>query len=229
MTWNTVAKQYDRLTPEERFRLILAASGRGDEAERDRLATAAERITLSMPDHSPFAHAFSELALLVYVELLEEAARYNDALLRAGEADDIFGDDEAEEDEGTAAEEKPDPKAGAEPTEDARDLPFSARMMDLALAAGFMLRTKADGWKRFCDRLSVPPFLLWEGFPGLDRLQRSLALAERAAFVEEGFLRWWNCIRPAGEPEATAVPFTVEEVTDATEKMFRGRVEWWGG
>ena len=70
------------LTPEERFRLILAASGRGDEAERDRLVNAAERITLSMPDHSPFAHAFSELALLVFVEMLEDAARYNDAFAR---------------------------------------------------------------------------------------------------------------------------------------------------
>ena len=132
-------------------------------------------------------------------------------------------------DAGAEAQEETDLKADAEPAEAARDRPLSERLWDLALAAGFMLRTKADGWKLFCKRLSVPPFLLWEGFPGLDRLQRFLALAEKAAFVDEGFLRWWNRIRPAGEPAATSVPLAVEEVADATERMFRERVEWWRG
>jgi hypothetical protein len=37
------------------------------------------------------------------------------------------------------------------------------RCLDIALAAGFVLRAKADGWKLFCERLTVPPFALWEG------------------------------------------------------------------
>src|SRR5262245_39764486 len=37
MNVNSVVNRYKNLTPEERFRLILAASGRGDESERDRL------------------------------------------------------------------------------------------------------------------------------------------------------------------------------------------------
>ena len=41
------------------------------------------RITLSMPDHAPYAHAFDELALLIFIELLEEAAGYLDAFARA--------------------------------------------------------------------------------------------------------------------------------------------------
>jgi hypothetical protein len=95
MNANAVVKNYGSLTPEERFRLILAASGRGDEAERDRLARAGRRITLSMPDHSPYGHAFQELALLTFVELLEDAARYHDANERSSDALDFFGDDEA--------------------------------------------------------------------------------------------------------------------------------------
>ena len=39
MTINTLARHYDRLGAEERFRLILAAGARGDEAEQDRLSS----------------------------------------------------------------------------------------------------------------------------------------------------------------------------------------------
>ncbi len=170
MNLNAVAKQYGRLTPEERFRLILAASGRGDEAEKDRLATAAERITLSM--QGPFActsaQAYNELALMIFVGLLEDAARYNNAVVRAGHAADILGDDEDDE-----AVDDPDLTADAEPAVTTFDRSVLGRDWDVALVTGFVLRTKADGWRLFCKRLSVPPFLLWEGFPGLDRLQRS--------------------------------------------------------
>jgi len=62
-----LVKNYKSLTPKERFQLILAASGRGDEAERDRLVRAGDRIHLSMQDHAPYADAFNELAMLIMV------------------------------------------------------------------------------------------------------------------------------------------------------------------
>jgi hypothetical protein len=58
MNADAVARHYDCLTPEERFRLIEAAGGRGDTAEQDRLANVGQRITLSMRDFAPFALAF---------------------------------------------------------------------------------------------------------------------------------------------------------------------------
>ena len=61
-------------TREERLRLVLAASGRGDAAERDRLVRAAGRISRSFPDHAPYARAVEELALMTFIELLDEAA-----------------------------------------------------------------------------------------------------------------------------------------------------------
>jgi hypothetical protein len=97
MNVNTIARQYARLTPEERFRLILAASARGDEAERDLLVNAGERVTLAMPDHAPYAHAFQEIALLVFIELFEAAARYFEAFGRMGDARDLLGTDDGEE------------------------------------------------------------------------------------------------------------------------------------
>jgi hypothetical protein len=239
MNANAVAKNYGSLTPEERFRLILAASGRGDEAERDRLANAARRINLSTPDHAPFARAFDELALLTFIELVEDAARYFDALERADDDLALFGDsDEAEEDEGDTAageegeeaEEEPDAKADVEPAkDDTCERRLGQRFLEIAYASGYVLRTKAEGWKLFCERLTVPAFLLVAEFPGFDRLQRALALTDQAAFRAEGMAQWLNRIRPAGEPELTAIPLTVEGVADATAKMFRERVDWWGG
>ena len=38
-----LARHYDNLTPQGRFRLILAAGSRGDQAERDRLVIGAAR------------------------------------------------------------------------------------------------------------------------------------------------------------------------------------------
>jgi hypothetical protein len=232
-----LARHYDTLTPQERFRLILAAGSRGDKAERDRLVNSGERITLSMPDHAPYAHAFEELAYLVFIELLEEAARYLEAFAHADDSHDILGEDE-EEDEGededrtgdNAVAEESDVCAHAQSAQEARsERPLWQRFFDIALAAGFVLRTKAAGWQLFCERMTVPAFALWEGLPGLDRLQRALKLAERAAFAAEGFLRWWNDIRPAGEPKRTQVPLTVEGVATATQDLFRQRVAWWGG
>ena len=77
--------------------------------------------------------------------------------------------------------------------------------------------------------MAVPPFVLWEGRPGFDRIQHALNVSEKAAFVAEGFLRWLNGIRPAGEPEVMQIPLTAERLAAATEEVFRERVRWWGG
>jgi hypothetical protein len=224
-----LAKNYKCLTPEERFRLILAASGRGDEAERDRLAHAGERIALSFQDHAPYGQAFGELSLLTFIELLEEAASYQEGFAIANDTRDTCGADEDEEESDDTCEETDAPADDDAAQEDASQEPACVRALDLALASGYMLRTKANGWKLFCERLNVPPFLLWEEFPGFDRVQRALALAEKAAFVPEGFLVWLNRVRPKGEPEYTAVPLTVEGVADSNAEAFRHRVHWWAG
>lgn len=238
MNANAGAKHYRNLTPEERFRLIVAARGRGDAAERDRLINSGRRITVSTQDHAPYARAFDELAFLIFIELLEEAARYLEAFAHADDVHDLFGDDDAEEvDEEDAVEQaqaaaREESEGNAETKLAQRDTGARSsweRYLDLALAAGFVLRTKVDGWKLFCERLTIPPFALWEGLPGYDRLQRALTLTENAAFVAEGFMQWLNRIRPAGEPERTLPPLTVEGMAAAAEKVFRERVERWGG
>jgi hypothetical protein len=237
MNTNPLARHYGSLTPEERFRLIVAAAARGDQAERERLLNASRRITLSMPDHAPLGHAFNELALLVFIELLDEAARYLEAFEHADDVRDLFGPDDEEEDCGKAdeggagpPEGEPGAAADAEVEEYAGDRPAWQRSLDIALAAGFMLRTKADGWKLFCERMSVPPFAGWEYLPGFDRLKRAVKVAEQVAFVPEGMVRWLNAIRPQGAPEATAEGLILAQGhADGLEKLFRESVASWGG
>jgi hypothetical protein len=237
MKADVLARHYYSLTPEERFRLIVAAGARGDKAEQDRLVRAGQRLTLSVQDHVPYAHAFHESAWLIFIELLEEVAQYLELFARADGAGDVLDAEEekdggeAEEGEANTTEEvASEAKAHAESAEHETDeWTLYERYLDLALAAGFLLRTKAEGWKLFCERLTIPPFAFWEGLPGFERLQHALQLSAKAAFVPEGFLRWLNRIRPAGEPELVHVPLTAEGVAVAMEEVFLERVRWWGG
>ena len=48
MSKNTLHRAYDRLTPEERFRLDVLATARGDEQESERLTRTCQRETYTM-------------------------------------------------------------------------------------------------------------------------------------------------------------------------------------
>lgn len=84
-----LAEQYGSLSPEERFRLIVAAAARSDEAEQDRLANSGQPIKLTMSDHVPISLAFDELALVMFIEVLETAAGYFELLRLAGDAEAV--------------------------------------------------------------------------------------------------------------------------------------------
>jgi hypothetical protein len=223
---NSLVKNYSHLTPEERWRLIVAASSRGDEVERDCLVRTGSRITLSMRDHAPYAHAFDEAADLMFIVLLEDANQYHDARNRCIELvpennEDAEGSD-PEDEQDTKIEE--DPQVHADHDESIRE-----RYFDLLLVSGYILKANVGGWKLFCEKLNIPPFIYWEMLPGFHRLQDALALAEKVAFTQEGFLKWLNRTRPEGEPELTKAPLNVDELAAGTEMAFRQRVQWWGG
>jgi hypothetical protein len=57
------------------------------------------------------------------------------------------------------------------PTDEDEERSISTRMLNLYLAQGFILKTKIAGWKMFCERLSIPPFALWQILPGFERFQ----------------------------------------------------------
>jgi hypothetical protein len=217
MTAKSVGQHYKLLTPEERFRLILAASGRNDEAEHERLVRASDRIHLSMPDYSPYSNALQDVSLLIYIELLTEAGRYMESLALADQGD-LLHVDEAED----------DPATDDEP--ETAELEFAnERRLQMGLASGYVLRTKAAGWKQFCERWSIPPFLVWQELPGFDRFESALKLTDHAAFTAEGFLRWLNRVRPASHAPVTEVPIVASRYAEGVAEAFRIRTEWWAG
>lgn len=227
MNANLLAKRYGALTPEERFRLILAAEGRGDEAEQDRLRRTARRIEFSTEEHAPWAHAFNELANLTFIGLAEDAAQFFNFLnafheafanLRDLPGDEKKGGAEDAHSEAESASGGRDSNAGADqPEEETADLPIGMRRLIQFHTSGYVLRTKTEGWKLFCQRLNVRAFALWEKFPGFQRLQDVTALAEQAAFKSD-------------LPDlAVDTSMTAERLAAAYEKAFRERTWWWGG
>jgi hypothetical protein len=92
---NRVSRYYHELFPEERWRLILAAMGRGDELEVERLTQAAPRVVWMSKDYVPVGLAFDELQLSVLLEVVDLAADYRAALQQALRLDGEKGQDAA--------------------------------------------------------------------------------------------------------------------------------------
>jgi hypothetical protein len=211
MTLRSIESSYAYLKPEERFRLIMAARGRDDEVERERLARSGRRIMLSMQDHAPYTNAFKELALHVYIELLDHVARFEFAiasvrLRRATMPDDR--DDPAE----TMAEEDP-----------------SECPAECLQAAGYIVHTYANGWRLFCENRAIPPFVSWENLSGYERIQTRLSQAEKVAYSSEEFVAWLNSVKPEDDPELHTNPYTAEGIAQQLDEAFAFVARWSGG
>lgn len=163
---------------------------------------------MTMSDYTPYSQAFCELSSFYFIELQDHAASYMDSFVRADLIDMAtigppkHGPTDAEEDEDDADDTPDDEDTGGDSSEaeaeDTDDSDVNAetpamsageRWFRQAMAVGFVLKRKTEGWKLFCERLNIPPFLLWQEFPGFQRLQIALDLTEKAAFVQRGFVR----------------------------------------
>jgi hypothetical protein len=92
MNTNALAKRYDGLTPWERLPLITAASGRGDETERQRLMRTAPTVVYRVPDYFGLGMAFNEVSRLHFMELLNLAALYFETMAHADDWEDEYGE-----------------------------------------------------------------------------------------------------------------------------------------
>lgn len=217
MNLKSITKHYNQLEPSERFRLMVAAGARGDRAEQERLSRTGGRIHLIMRDDGPWLRAWEELSTLVYVEVLEEAGKYQDAY-------QCLDEEEIEE-------------ASRSPLKGR----LAARYLDLLLAQGFLLRTKVAGWELFCERQSIPPYTLWETLPGYDRLMRAFKMCEgdgdapAMAFVPEGMARFLNDLQTRHDDQdhtsdvRIEALITPEQFAGELAEIFDERVQWWGG
>jgi hypothetical protein len=191
MKTKNLANLYAQLSAEERFRLIVAASDRGDETERERLESVSERITFFNLDYSPYAQALQEFATLEFLVLVEEVVKFDYALERWSDADMMHCVDGQTD-------------TPAPPENDARTI--KDQLFQMFLAEGFLLRMRVAGWTLFCSRMGVSPFGLWQYLPGFERLQRKLNMVEETtdrpwrAFTPADMTRSRNRIRPMAHP-----------------------------
>jgi hypothetical protein len=243
MNPNKLTRHYENLTPEERFALIMNAAVRGDVQEQARLSSSAPRVTYAVSHHQPFAEAFKDLAEHLLLELLDLAGRHFDKLAEAREADHGEGDEDLDNEDLEDGDPDDEPADSGDDNEGPaagdkdEDNSLSWQWLELALADGYMLKTKVAAWRLWCERRHLPPFAVWQLLPGWDRLRRALDHAEGGtparpvgcAFVEEGMLRWLNSIRPKGAQELTELSCTPEGIADELEEMFQDRLRFYGG
>lgn len=244
MRHNPLTRHYPALTPEERFKLVLAAVGRDDEAERARLVASAERLTFQTLDYAPFVNAYRDVVFTTYPHLLDSAAEYLERFWVADcsivdERDAaVHGDAAGLDDEGEPGDDDGAEPAGADGAgsecdpfaDERRERPTWVRHLELAYAAGFILNVRVEGWKLFSERLNIPAFTYFKVLPGFDRLERALKMAETTAFQPAGMLNWLNSTRPTHAGRATFESIISPEVYACRcEAEFRGQVKFWGG
>jgi hypothetical protein len=189
----------------------------------------------SVSDHVPWAEAFATLAQFVFMELVDEASRFRSAWTRytllgrvaksvMGEAKDQAGIEcgvveVAEQSEpSNELNERTDPSGAS----DFCQLEF--KLLDHMLAAGLRLTQKRRGWQLFCRDLQVPPFALWEVYPGYLRLRRTMVMAKSRAFTPHGYRRWMNSIRPKGAKKLKTPPIAAEETAKELKAQFEAKV-----
>lgn len=163
MNTNGLAKLYDNLTPKERLPLILAASARRDDAERNRLAQSAPREAYRLQDYYGLAEGLLLVSLIHLLELLDAAALY-------WRASGILAEWEAL-------------------TEQEEDAP-TKRLRATVKVLASVLTIKIDGWKRFCCDLNVDCDVLMKGFPGFATVLQAEEAARLTAFTADELTAW---------------------------------------
>ena len=163
MNTDCLAKLYDQLTPRERLPLIVAATARGDEADRARLVASAPTSLFRLPDYFGLAEGLRTLALFHVAEMLDLAARCWHASGMLAQEDDFKG------------------RAGQAER---------ARRLGAARLLAYLLVVNADGWRRFCSEMQLDGDGLLKHLPGYETLTRADEVARLMAFTPEEATAW---------------------------------------
>jgi hypothetical protein len=163
MKTDCLARLYDRLTPRERLALIVAATARGDEADRARLVASAPTHLFRVPDYYGLAEGLRSLALLHVAHMLDLAARYRHASGLVAQEGDCKG------------------RAGQAER---------ARRLDAERMLAYLLVVNAEGWTRFCSEMQLDGDLLLKNLPGYETLTRAEEVGRLMAFTSEEAAAW---------------------------------------
>ncbi len=213
MTQSGHARYYDRLTPEERFRLDVLATARGDTEESELLARTCPRMTYTM-NHRGFTGRWTgtyeitlrmyiainnELSKLQMIDAFRELVPYSRTLSHDIAFDAYFmghrsGSHHAWNAAGKTGRPPAWPEPGMEPEEDERDPAMERDMEELGATV--------EKYGEFLPEL-------------LEKLERELA--KRALSLWEGFCRF--CEECVGVPAEKVIAVVLEPVVDRIEEL----------
>jgi hypothetical protein len=149
MTSRTLRRFYPSLDRDERFRLLMAAWGRGDDREVRRLGHVAPVRHMLERDTAPRMTGLKNLALITYCDLQDHAGVCGLAL--------SLGDSQSVQ------------AKGAEEV---------CRIDATAMRHGHALLCKWLAWEQFCEEWHVRPTLFWDHLAGFGRMKAMRSVME---------------------------------------------------
>jgi hypothetical protein len=159
MNTQMLARYYDRLSPRERFPLIVAARSRGDEAEAQGLIRSAPTTLPKVVHYRGLAEAMGELSLLHLCQLLHLAALPGQAELRWLHSSRR--------------------RRGNRP--DRREL----QLLQDVCSHAYLFLVESEGWNRFCAELNLDPDVLVRDVPGYTTVKAAEKVARVLGYTPE--------------------------------------------
>jgi hypothetical protein len=183
MNTNGIARHYDRLTPEERVPLMIAAQARGDEAECERLTASARRVSYRAPDYLDLSEAVFIVTLSVLVELLDLGLLFSRTFACLSEAE-----------AGRSKE----------------DLDRAERLNRTVRLTAYVFVTRLDAWRRFCDETHIDGAALMRCLPAYESVADLETLTRHLAWTEAAAAEHVVSRHPDGPPIVTVLTATAE-------------------
>jgi hypothetical protein len=163
MNTTNLVRQYGALTPWERLPLIVAAAGRGDEVEENRLAQTAPRVDFRIANCWSLVQGLDLLARHYLLVQLDNAVIYW-RVMNLLDKEPLFGQ-----------------------TRKAKQR--EERLWRALETLAYRIVVQADGWKLFCRQLQIDPDVPLKDLPGhgavshVEKLARSLACTPEEAWI----------------------------------------------
>jgi hypothetical protein len=199
MNTDGLKKLYDRLLPEERNALILAATVRGDATEVDRLVRTAPRVAYSVPHHYPQLEAFQSVALVHLAQMLQGSSAYWQAVAHSIDGAGFTGKK------------------------------MQKRLDEVVRVRAYLLVTYLRGWEEFCEGLKIPADILRAFLPEWASMEKTLVSARAMAFNVAQVVRWLAMSERSKDRESSTPPdvVTVGDVVEGLRKAMKMQAETW--
>lgn len=190
MNTKTLSRHYGTLTPAERLPLIVAATARGDDVERERLMRAAPTEGYRLPDYHGLADAVQLVSLWHAATLLDLAATFWRVSEHRTEAD---------------FDRSPEGKARRR------------RVNDVVRVIAYVLVVNLDAWKELCAELKIDPDVFLRLCPGFETIGQADTEARQAAFSAEEVRAWVRKTRGDGGAEIRTTETVLRDLREALD------------